>query len=109
MRGIRTSLKVAIDKVAKTGAVAAPCLRGGRVPPEIIITQVQQTIEDMQNAQLTSITPPLDPSLHPSPEKEVPQGAQDRVMTSTAVKIGGRYVIEINRNSHDNKPEQICI
>ena len=61
------------------------------------------------HAQLTSITPPLDPSLHPIPEKEVPQGAQDRVMTSTAVKIGGRYVIEINSNSHDNKPERICI
>ena len=63
----------------------------------------------MQNAQLTSITPPLDPSLHPSPEKEVPQGAQDQVRTSTAVKIGGRYVIEINSNMPNNKPEHICI
>ena len=56
-----------------------------------------------------SLAPPLDPPLHPIPEKEVPQGAQGRVMTSTAVKIGGRYVIEINSNSHDNKPGQICI
>ena len=34
-----TSLQVAIDKVAKTGAVTTPCLRkkgvGGGVPPEM--------------------------------------------------------------------------